>query len=150
MKNCPVCQSDSFKKISLIHEEGVSASFGAGVGVGMSGLGVGVGVGGGKTTTALAAKCSPPIKNKKAFEHQVGYFLFLVFLVPLAVAFTANDSWGEIGWFWKAWAGFGVCFMVWMNIKFDEKQDKAHKQAVEEYDKTYMCTRCGHFFQPFD
>lgn len=147
MKNCPACQSDQIKKISLIHEEGVRAGGSIGAGITSSGIGAGVGVG--VSTSLLAAKCAPPKKDNEAFFKQAGNGLLLVFFVPLVIALMANGSWGETGWFWKAWAGLGLALIAWLQFKFDKKQEEAYQQALADYDRTYMCSRCGHFFQPF-
>lgn len=147
MKNCPACQSDQVRKISLIHEEGVRA--GVGIGVGVSVSGVGAGVGAGVSTSVLATKCAPPKKDKDAFFKQVGGGLLLVFVVPLIISLMASGSWGETGWFWKAWAGLGLALIAWLQFKFDKKQEEAYQQALADYEKTFMCCRCGHFFQPF-
>ena len=147
MKNCPACHSDLLRKASLIHEEGVRA--GVGVGVGLTSSGIGAGIGAGVSTSVLAAKCAPPKKDKDAFFKQMGGGLLLVFGVPLMIALMANGSWGETGWFWKAWAGLGLGLIGWLQFKFDKQQDAAYQQAMAEYDRTFMCTRCGHLFQPF-
>ena len=147
MKNCPACQSDSLKKLSLVHQEGVRA--GANIGIGITSSGIGAGIGAGVSTSLLAAKCTPPKKDKDAFFKQSGGSLLLVFFTPLVIALMANGSWGETGWFWKAWASLGFGLIAWLQFKFDKKQEEEHQHALAEYEKTYMCARCGHFFQPF-
>ena len=148
MKNCPTCQSDQVKKTSLIHAEGVHSSVGVGVGIASGGVGAGVGVG--ASSSALAAACAPPKKDKDAFMKQSGGVLALIFVVPLFVATAAYGSWAETGFFWKAWAALGFTLMVWLNYKFDKTQEENFEQIKADYEKTYMCLRCGHFYKPFE
>jgi hypothetical protein len=147
MKNCPACQSDSLKKLTLIHQEGVRAEVNIGAGITSSGIGAGAGVG--VSTSLLAAKCAPPKKDTDAFLTQSGKGLALVFFAPLLIAVMGNDSWGETSLLWKWWASVGFGLIVLLQLEFDKKQEKEHQQALADYEKTYMCTRCGHFFQPF-
>lgn len=144
MRNCPSCQSDQIKKVALVHAEGIGV--GAGIGIGTGGVGVGVGV----SASALATKCAPPKKDKDAFMKQGGHVLLLVFFVPLLIATFAAPSFSEVALVWKAWAALGFVLMAWLNFKFDKKAELDFQQAKADYDKTYMCIRCGTFYKPFD
>lgn len=144
MQNCPSCQSDQFKKASLIHAEGISV--GAAVGVGAGGVAGGVG----GSTSILAAKCAPPTKDKNAYMNRIGSWILLVFFVPLMIATFAASSFSEVGLFWKVWAGLGVAIAAWSGAKFEKAADASYRQATADYEKTYMCLRCGTFYKPFD
>lgn len=148
MKNCPNCQSDQFKKATLINAEGQSVT--AGLGVGVSAGGIGAGFGGGVTSTALAAKCAPPKLDKDAFAKQSGNWMLLIFFVPLIIAYLSTQSFSEVGFFWKVWAGLGFAYMAWMNHKFDKAYKDAFANSLADYEKTYMCLRCGTMFKPFE
>lgn len=81
---------------------------------------------------------------------KMGHALLLVFFTPLVIALLANGSWGETGFFWKAWAGSGFAIMAWLNHRFDKQQQQTFQQAMAEYEKTFMCLRCGQFYKPFE
>lgn len=147
MKNCPECQSDQFKKLSLIHAEGISSNISAGVGV--SSGGVGVGVAKGKSISDLAASCAPPKSMKEKVGSQAMALPIFATFIPFLIASQGLRSFSDIGWYWYALmiAGF-----VWSSVR-SHRAEKAYlvkfKEEMDDYEQSYMCTRCGTHFKPF-
>jgi hypothetical protein len=144
MKACPQCESDQLKKASLVHEEGT----GVAVGIGVSTHGS-VGVAGGVTASTLALRCAPPKQRTDIISSRTGYAL-LFGIVPVLVAGTAAGSWSNLGTFWIVWLIVGLGFFFHCSLKDFNASKALHDAAMEEYQKTYICGRCGTSSKPFD
>lgn len=141
MQNCPKCQSEEFKKLSLIYADGTSS--GKSVGVGVTGGGsVAVGVGASASITQLATKCAPPVKSKGEAGGLVGAILVMG-QIAVAVATGA-------GWFYFFLILIPGMIYVYSCSQQEEKQLLAkHNAALEDYNQKYLCLRCETIFNPF-
>lgn len=148
MNTCPVCESDQLKKATLVHAEGVATTVGVGGAIGPGGLGVGVGRG--VSTSALAAKCAPPKKVVPSPFGDAKMWQFLLVFIPFLFAFAGQGDMSGISYFWLAWGVVGGLFLSSKGWRAAEKAEAEHRQAVIDYENTYMCLRCGHLFQPFE
>lgn len=138
MKCCPSCQSDQIKKASLVYAENVGIAAGGMVGS------AGVNVGAGASMSGLALKAAPPKKQQNYGAST--YLLGAVWLFPI---FYRLDH-GGINTFWGWWGGIGfLIIMVILGLK-GSKEEKVHKQAMAEYEKVFMCLRCGTFYKPYE
>lgn len=141
MQPCPQCGSDQIKKASLVYEEGVRVGGGVGIGTG------GVGIAAGGSVSAAAARCAPPILDKKAYHNKYKWKVIFSFIIPIAI--VGNIA-GITSPFVILW---GIAMLVYIGVtssKFDVKQKAEHEQAVADYDRTYVCQRCGQAYQPFE
>lgn len=137
MKNCPSCQSDQIKKASLVRDEGIRA--GGGIGLGHGGVAVGAGV----SSSMLAAKCLPPAREQSPFVRMV--LSLFVLLVLTAI-------------FFPDWLGYFVLYVFLPSIfivpfiafKQSSQMKARYETALADYEKTFMCLRCGTFYKPFD
>lgn len=148
MVNCPHCESDQFKKATLVHAEGQSVTVGVGVGVGSGGLGIGVGRG--ATTSALAEKCAPPKMKEPNIFGDAKMWQFLVVAIPTLFAFAGGGHFSGMDFFWLTWGAAGSLFLFSKGWDAQKKGIEKHKLDIALYEKTYMCLRCGALSQPFD
>jgi hypothetical protein len=134
MENCPKCQSDQFKKLSLIYAEGTSN--GKAIGIGMTGGGnVGVGVGASASITNLATKCTPPVTP----TENAGGALGALFIVGQIVTSVTTGA----GWLYFFVILIpGLIFSVIQIQKEEKEMLIKHTAALEDYDKKFMCLRC--------
>lgn len=130
---CPHCQSDNVMKKSVVYEQGAytSESKGSGIGIGLNGS-VSVITGSGTTTnvTALAAKCAPPAK-----PNIINKFNGLIFF-SLGMAI----SWLRLNTI-LSWVLFGG--IVFFMVKNHMKKEAIWQQEMAEWNKDYVCLRCG-------
>lgn len=141
MKNCPACQSDQIKKASLIHAEGVSNSRAVGVGLG-TGHVAGVGVGVGSSATALASQCAPPKRGNAPFVGGV-------FSLFIGCVITALGLPNYLGYYVGLVLLPGLAIVPFIAYKQSKANKAKYELALSEYEKIYMCLRCGHFYKPF-
>lgn len=144
MKACPECQSDQLKKASLVNEEGTGVT----VGVGVSTHGS-IGVGGGVTTSALALRCAPPKEKTNTISYATG-FSYILWLIPFLIANNQTESISAISTFWKIWFVAGLIVAARYSFRDSAASQQLHARAMEEYNRTYICTRCGTFSKPLE
>lgn len=144
MKTCHKCGHDQFKKVSLIFQEGRSTTRGAAI----SSSG-GVSVGGGIITTDLAKRCGPPRSDNAhiGLRHRglLVASLGVVWIFGMLIGFGALENKWNTSFFWTTWALCGFSYIVYDLWKAQAIEALRHKQALAEYDKQYMCLRCGEF-----
>ena len=127
MQNCPTCQSDQFKKATLIYDENRS-----------------------DTKSALAIKCAPPkLKEASPFGH-VSMWKVLLALMPPFIAYKLADSLEKTGFIWILWGCIGLAFLLWKSWGAFKEHQLKQARALTEYEKCYMCLRCGALVQPFE
>ncbi len=148
MKPCPSCQSDQFKKATLVHAEGQSVT--VGVGAGISGGGLGVGVGRGVTKSLVAETCAPPKKPEPKLFGDTPMWLALVAFIPPMIGFAAAGSLANASYIWVVWTCLGFAYLGWKSWKPFKENEARHVHALAEYDKNFMCLRCGTLSQPIE
>lgn len=149
--SCPECNSDDWKSASLVHEAGIvnidtsTTSAGVGLGVGGGGLGIGGGVASGKTTgqhqSNISAMAAPPTEPK----NTVGPIFWLA-VIGFAIMVSGKSG----------FMGFLVLvggFFLWNKKKTEfkalhEKKVVDYKHALEQWEQTRMCQRCGCLYLP--
>lgn len=147
MQNCPSCESDQFKKATLVHAEGQSITVGVGAGVGAGG--VGLGVGRGVTRSLVAETCSPPKRKQANPFGNAKLWQIVVVIVPGFIAFADGSNFTAINYFWATWCVVGILFLISRGGLEQQQIDAKHKSDLALYDKSYMCMRCGALSQPF-
>ena len=139
-KSCPGCGADHIKKASLVYAEGVGLS--AGALAGSSGINAGIGV----NASGVALKAAPP-KRGGSFKN---FFWLLVIwgngfvFGPKWLGLSADTSF-PVWWFFG-----GILVMISVVAANRAEAKKAHATALAEYEKVYMCIRCGTFYKPFE
>ena len=139
-KCCPGCGADHIKKASLVYAQGVGLS--AGALAGSSGINAGIGV----NASGLALKAAPP-KRGGSFKN------FFWLLVIWGNGFVFGPKWLGLSadTSFPAWWFFGGILTMIAVVAANRSEAKtAHAAALAEYDKVYMCLRCGTFYKPFE
>lgn len=140
MKCCPACNSDQIKKASLIAAEGVGVSIGGLVG--SAGVNAGIGL----NASALALRAAPP-KRGSATKN----LFWLLFI--WANGFVFGPQWFGLGpdSDFAGWWVLGGIAAIWGLIATNRSEAKqAHEKAMAEYQKVFMCLRCGTFYKPYE
>ena len=135
MKPCPNCQSDQFKKATLVYAEANSAT----------------------KNSALMAICAPPkLKQASAFDEKQSPFgtlpmwqVLLIFMPPM-IGYASAGSLGNTGSVWVVWGCVGFAYLAWKSWKPFKEHQSNQARALVEYDKCYMCLRCGTLSHPLD
>lgn len=128
MNNCPSCQSDQFKKAALVYGEGHP----------------------GAKKSAIAETCAPPKLKEPPMFGNLSMWQLLVVVIPPLIGFGAAGSIADASYLWIAWGGVGLTYLLWKSWgSFKEHQSK-QANALAEYDKCFMCLRCGTLSHPFD
>lgn len=140
--NCPACHSRQTKRLSVVYEQGLSnintSSNTGGVGFGFGGLGVGIARSRtrGQTQTALSQKAAPPEK--------MGYAKPLVTIFVVYAFLNIFDSLGaNIA---NVLAAVWLCASVACIAIVNSYNNKTWPPLKAAWDRTYLCTRCGHMF----
>ena len=141
-RNCPACHSRQTKRLSVVYEQGLSvintSSNTGGVGLGFGGLGVGIARSRtrGVSQTALSQKAAPPAKMGCA-KPLVTIFVVYAFL-------NIFDSQGaNVA---NALAAGWLCCSVAAITIVSNYNSKTWPPLKAAWDRTYLCTRCGHMF----
>ena len=140
--DCPVCHSRQTKRLEVVYEQGLSnintSSNTGGVGLGFGGLGVGIARSRtrGQSQTALSKKAAPPEKMRYAKP------LWIIFVVYafLNIFDSQGDNVANIlaaGWLCASVAAIAIV------SSYNAKTWPPLKAA---WDRTYLCSRCGHMF----
>ena len=140
MRPCPNCKSMDCKKASLIHDEGSSSTLGGGIS-----LSGGIGVGAATTKSNLAKKWMPPVAEQ-GFSANSGINILIV-AIGVAVL-NAVFSGG-----YPSWVLFTVAALVVWNAaykRWKKNADKRHERALETYQNTFVCLRCGEGYSALD
>jgi hypothetical protein len=137
MQTCPKCEGDQVKKASLIHAEGIGFVRGAGIGT------AGIAVGAGTSSTMIANKCAAPKREQSEF---VGIFVAMVILLVVLLIAAPSVALYYMGLVFLP----GILILPFVGIKQSRAATARHKLALAEYEKTFMCLRCGDLFKPFD
>lgn len=145
MKNCPTCQSDQFKKATLVYAEGHSITVGGAIGVNSGGVGVGVGKG--VTRSRVADICAPP--SRAPFHPFGDAKLWQAALVLVSLLIALRDG-IQVDYFWLLISGVGAAFIIYKAAKTESRISAKHEADLKEYEKAYMCLRCGTLSQPFE
>ncbi len=158
---CPNCNSDDTSTLKMVWMSGTSdiQSKMTGVGVGVTGHGLGIGAGVGKTKgtskTLLSQAAQPPLPPKYTEA------LVVALLAGLGVAFflfmgllSDASSDGEIGVVYE-WtimiAASAVAVAVYkVTSKSNANSKKAYENRLAEYERQWICLRCGSKFKPTD
>ena len=148
MKNCPTCQSDQFKKATLLHAEGQSVTVGGVVGVGPGGIGLGAGRG--VTKSVLANTCAPPKRPPSSPMGDAKLWQIFVVAIPLFIAFRNGTNFSGVDYLWLLFGGAGAVYLFSKGAKAETQIRARHAEELEKYEKTYMCLRCGALSQPFE
>lgn len=135
---CPGCGGESFRKLSLIHDGGVSHTSSATNGVGV-GLGGGIGIGSAKSrgvsVTELARKAAPPQPMK------VGALAFFGFIIGFfLVAMLPAGTPGIIAFL------LIVGLPVAAGVYASQQNKKYWVPAYAAWQRKFMCERCGEIF----
>jgi hypothetical protein len=134
---CPGCGGEQFRKLSLIHDGGVSHTSSATKGVGVT-LGGGIGIGSAKSrgmnVTELARKAAPP--EKISLLKAVGAGLFFGFFV----AAMLPQGWEILALL--AFLALPIGAGYWV-VKYNRE---TWAPAYAAWQKRFMCDRCGEVF----
>jgi hypothetical protein len=140
--SCPSCGSENTQKISLLYQSGTTNVRLGSIGVGGTGtghLGIGVGATGGCAQSDLARQYAPPKKLDPS--TQMGCLIVIgVILTPIMYALT--DS--------KIFAVFVlIIFIAAVALLYNHAErhnTKVFPQQFAEWDKKFLCLRCGVIF----
>jgi hypothetical protein len=138
---CASCKSENIQKLSLAYMAGSSEIQGVGLGVGMGG-GVGLGTGMGTSQTLLSKRAAPPMITSPLFCAFGIWLLCLGVFSILPVALPENTN-GLLALF--IILAFFATF--WPPVRFYRYLNVKKKAEMEEYNKKYICLRCGNIFQ---
>jgi predicted RNA-binding Zn-ribbon protein involved in translation (DUF1610 family) len=151
---CPKCGSEDTIKCSVVHQAGTTTGSFVGVGVDMAG-GIG-GFGGRKTSrTLFATQAAPPpapgIDFARVFLVCVLILVAIVgFFVGMA-SFTdqgAQSKWVVILSFIGFICGGAGAVAVSITMTRDNKRAAAeHRAAIFEWQRQWVCQRCGMTFE---
>jgi len=157
---CPTCQSDQIQKLSVLHAIGTSqlAATTGGVTLGTqfgAGGHAGVSVMGGRTkgtlTSSLATQVAPPPQPRNAAASRGSFGALLGTMAAIAVACgtltPGPDAGGPVLGIMFAGAAVGGIVGATYGAKLNESQQSSHKAARLEWERTYLCLRCGRRFQ---
>lgn len=144
---CDACGSDQLRKYSVVYEEqhGTSTSKTKMAGVGLGSGGVGAGIGAGKTsgitTTQLAQRVAPPSKEAMVKNDSA---TTLATVATLIVGFgAAYIAYQAAGFMWAVGV-FVVVFIVGVAIGGNISEvDQRYRKAYAEWDRKYICMKCG-------
>ncbi len=130
--DCPACASQSTRKFNIVYEEGTTK----GTSEGSSGHSTEH-----FSQTPLAKRCSPPD------EPSPGFLLGIVgFAISVWFAFKLGAVFGS---FWLGAITFFIAFVgltfFWSRILARKAFVKYHT-AYEQWQKSWICTKCGHSF----
>jgi hypothetical protein len=122
--NCPACGSENTCKLSLIHKNGISSSFGTAF------IGNRVGSFSSRNQTTLSKFTAPPLHPNFILAREILLVIFLL-LIPVV----------------------GIIYFIYSIIKFPKKY-KEHKrvypQTMKIWEHGYMCLRCEQGFAMVD
>ena len=140
--DCPACQSRQTKRLAVVYEQGLStinaASNTTGLGLGSGGLGVGI-------ARSKTRGVSQTVQSKKAAPpEKMGYAKPLLLVFVLYAFLNIFDSLGAnvanilaAGW---------LCASVACIAIISNYNSKTWPPLKAAWDRTYLCTRCGHMF----
>jgi hypothetical protein len=147
---CPQCFSEQIQKSSVVQSMGTSVTSGSTFGGGS--IGGAASVAGaftsGSVTSAFASGLRPPPQPRKGgWGGAILGFLFgIVFpiVVILLVGAAADSAVWVLGPFLFAAAGAAMS----RSLGADKHQKKmaAHAKQIEQYDRAYVCLKCGSQF----
>jgi len=162
---CLKCGADNVQSLRVLYELGSSTTNATTLGVATTGRGLGVGVAetAGKQQTLLAQRCAPPkkpeLKNKGGcMAAAIGLGASLLFSAVFVAPFQDKNgqSASNVGGFLfiVVWIAVGVFYYKYYNTnKLPLLQDAYNKEmvayndALARWERSYYCSRCGHFFE---
>jgi hypothetical protein len=139
---CASCKSENIQKLSVAYMAGASKTKGIGAGLGMGG-GVGLGVGVGTNQTLLSRLVAPPKISSSSMNAFSAWILInAVGLFLLTAIAKSGPSESVI---------MALAFMIfaascWFAYKAYRKYEAINKVILDEYNKKYICLRCGNIF----
>lgn len=151
MADCPSCNSKNTKTLRMIWLSGTRNSTGKSGRVGMSSRGtvwVSRGAGASRSQSAAAQAASPP-DLKKPMSPWIGVLL-VFFLTHLVLSAMINTILPSL-WF-AVLIGDGVaCYFAYnfFKVGFDAA-NLQNLRAIEQYEKSWMCMRCGNVYTADD
>jgi transcription elongation factor Elf1 len=153
---CPHCRSEQIQKCSVAHAAGTST----GTIIGVAGIGdnLGVGIAGSNKTTNLAASCAPP-----KTPINTGFWITFTCMIIFSIAscaiscsmvdgsrlrYDAKDTYEGICVLGSIVIGIMIGLVAYFTIfnKSRAKQLMAHQIALAQWDRSWICHRCGHMF----
>jgi hypothetical protein len=135
---CASCKSENIQKLSLAYMAGASKTQGVGLGVGMGGS-VGLGVGTGTNQTLLSSMVAPP-KITSPLMGAIGIWIVIMMLSSIFSAAAPESNLSVI------FSLVVIIFSFWGSFKFYRYLSAKNNALMEEYNKKYICLRCGNIF----
>jgi hypothetical protein len=140
---CPKCTSQEVRKLSLIHNEGLSiintqsqtVAFGGGA---FGGVGSTAAAGTstvGRQQTALSKQAAPPAK-----KHWILWATLAGFFALFTMGGLTRPSFGTL--FTLIIAGLGVRFA----LQARKYNAEIHPSLQQQWERSFMCNRCGEVF----
>ena len=130
---CPKCGSHDMVKASLAYAANTSQheSISTGVGMGAGGIGVGLGDTVGTSQTLLGQQLAPP-----AGSNLSGCLVLLGAGIVILLCKYYRAPW----WVWV----IGVVATIFLVGPLAVREDAKKQKLLEEYDRKWLCKRCGH------
>ena len=148
--NCPKCQSDDVRRLSLIHKAGASTFEAATSAIGIGGGGEGF-LGGlvgastsGRQRTKLSQEAAPP-RRRELSTFEFACLIVGAIMIFVNLSSVTNPS-GPNLWFIIGIAGVangGVA--LYRAIKWNRDE---HPALQKRWEDSFMCMRCGDVFVP--
>jgi hypothetical protein len=138
---CASCKSENIQKLALAYMSGSSQTKGVGLGVGIGGS-IGLGAGMGTNQTLLSNMVAPP-KITSPFVGALGIW-FLAFFIYTALAVSMPQNMNILS---SLLVVIAFVATFWPPIKFYRYLTAKNKTLMEEYNKKYICLRCGNIFK---
>jgi len=152
---CPCCQSPEWKAASLVYREGISVTKGrfrgSGLGIGRTGMlhgsnsiagGVFRGRTSGMSQTILSQMAAPP-RRRRGLEVLLAILAALFGMEPISQFAAGNVNQNSLPSALIALGLLAIC------VKVHKNQKQTHEEAVEDYENTRMCERCGTFYRVY-
>lgn len=149
MHACPKCKSTEAHAASVVHRSQTSNTIATTVGAGLTiggeaGLGVATTTG---TSQSLMAQQAAPPKPPSHMAYGCVLYVALFFVYGLSnlalvqVLGTADSVWGNTFAF-GTMIGGGAAIIYWMRQR-TKAQLPAWEKRMEEWQRTWVCDRCG-------
>ena len=153
---CPKCNSTDLKKVSLAHEEGLFQSEGRTrlravvVGGGGPDLVVGRATTQGTQQSAHSKKLNPPVKWSylKVIGWSVLVFACVGWLVFYVNTVTTNPTTVSSAPL-RVFALIAGALFILLTFLVFRHNHSIYQRRFAEWDRSFICQRCGTFFDPF-
>ncbi len=148
--NCPKCQSDDVRRLSLIHKAGASTFEAATSAIGIGGGGEGF-LGGlvgastsGRQRTKLSQEAAPP-RRRELSTFEFACLIVGAIMIFVNLSSVANPS-GPNLWFIIGIAGVANGGLrLYRVVKWNRDE---HPALQKRWEDSFMCMRCGDVFVP--